>query len=90
MLLAEEIEELTDGFRLFEGVSEVRMCVDFVPISSAISLLIDDFGVHQVADDTLNRSLGNPDLEGNGPQRLMGVAVEAHQHVRVVRQESPR
>ncbi len=85
----EEADQVADGGVLFGGVSERETPCEGVSVPAADVLDGDVAPVGEVADDELDGAFGEADLMGDVAHGLLGAAGELHQHVPVVREESP-
>src|SRR5205823_6359158 len=77
------------GQVLLDLVTQRHTCVDFVPISPAVSSSVDGADLLQVPHDSLDGALGDAHALRDVAQPHDGVSGQAHQYVRVIRQESP-
>jgi hypothetical protein len=72
------------------GVSEHRcFSVDDVAVPAAVPLALDVAGLDEVSQDALGGSKRDADGVGDVAQADIGVAGDAEQHLRVVRDELP-
>src|SRR5262249_47400488 len=85
----EEPEELADVVAVLGRVAHGDVGVDAVVVTSADSLALDIAGFDQVGDDALSCALRDPDLLGDVAEAHIGVALDAQQDLRVVREEPP-
>ena len=74
----------------FHRVAQGQIPVDLVVCSPALAPTRNDAGLFELAQDPLNRSLGNTDGLGNLADADVRVASDTEQYVAVITQESPR
>ena len=72
-----------------DAVAQMRVGVNHVVIAPAFLDPLDDAGLLQFADQAKRRSFSDADLLGNVSQARVRVLGQAHQHVRVITEESP-
>ena len=85
-----QVEQFADLLVDLGGVAHLRAAVDRVVVSAADLLALDEARLHEVGDDSLRCSLGDPDLFGNVTQSDGVVARDTEEDLRVVRDEPPR
>ncbi len=83
------LEQLADGVRAFERVSERAGGDDPVAIATTLARLLEVAARRELGDDALGRALSDADTFGDVANPEVGVVSEAHEHVRVVGQEGP-
>jgi hypothetical protein len=85
----EEPKELADVVTLLGGVAHGDVGVDAVVVASPDAFAFDVAGFDQVGDDALCGALGDADHLGDVAEPDVGVALDAEQHLGVVREEPP-
>lgn len=80
----ESFEEFADGVNGFQGVAEAEVGVDGVVVPLPDARAVEVPAVGEVVEDSLYRSLGDPDEIDDVPLAKVGVAVESEQDVAVV------
>ena len=87
---AQEIEERADVVAFLRGVSEHRrLSVDYIAVAATLPLPLDVAGLDEVGQDALRGAEGDADRVSDVTQADIGVAGDAEQHLRVVRNELP-
>ena len=71
------------------GVAHGDLGVDAVVVAAADSFAFHVAGFDQVGDDALRGALGDPDGLGDVAEADVGFALDAEQHLGVVREEPP-
>jgi hypothetical protein len=85
----EESKEFADLVPVLGGMAHGGLGIDAVVIASTDSFAFDVAGFDQVGDDALRGALGDPDDQGDVPEADVRVALDAEQHLGVVREEPP-
>lgn len=85
----EQSKEFADVVALLGGVAHGDVGVDAVVVAAADAVALDVAGVDQVGDDALCGALGDADHLGDVTEADVGVALDAEQHLGVVREEPP-
>ena len=73
----------------FKRVSKALFSIDGVVISAPFLADFQDLVCYEFGKDSLDRSLGNPDLVGEIPDPGVGIPRQAHDDVEVVCQKGP-
>jgi len=89
LVAAEEREYLTDGAFRTRWFWQRQVVLDLVAIASPIALLEHVAGVREIGDDPEGRALRDPECRRDVTQTNAGIARDAQQHPRVIRQEAP-
>jgi hypothetical protein len=88
-LLAEHTEDLTDSVLALERMSQRKVGVKLIAVSSPVAVAVKIAGVNEVGDDPLGGALGDPDACGDVTKPNAGVTGNADQHVGVVGEKRP-
>lgn len=72
-----------------DRMSEPSILLHAVEILSPKADYVHVSVVFQVRDDTLHRTLGNPDAQGNIAHPHLGIGLHTHEYVGVIREKRP-
>ena len=89
MTVAEHVEKRPDLQVGEEGMAEVGVPVDLVPVTAALLDPHEKALGNEVGDDLLGRTLPNADSRRDLADPDRGVASDAQEHVAVVREYEP-
>lgn len=85
----EDLQQLADAVRLLDGMTEVLLRVEFVPVSTPRPNPSHVPSIHEVSDDALHGTFADADSLRQFTDPDVAVAKDAQQHVPVIRHEGP-
>lgn len=88
--ILQNLQEFAETVVDFERVAQVAIEGDAVVVAATNSIVIEGPAFFEVMDDSLNSTLGDPDLVSDLSLSDVGIAMYCDQHVGVVCQELPR
>jgi hypothetical protein len=86
---AEKREHVTDGALRTRGFRQRQVVLDLVAIAPPIALLEHIASVREIGDNAERRALGDPQRRRDVTETNAGIARDAQQHPRVIREKAP-
>ena len=89
LLGAQEAEELADEMFALSWMAHARFAIDPVAVAPADSLARHIAGLDEIVGDALGGAFGDADRRRNVAHSHVRVALDAEQHLRVIREKVP-